>query len=65
MARPFRIIDAHAHVYSDPGWSPRKLIHLMDRAGIDMSAAFASSCEHEVRFWDAAYAARAPRPGAA
>jgi thiaminase/transcriptional activator TenA len=26
-----------------------------------MAAAFAASCEHEVRFWDAAYAARAPR----
>ena len=30
-----------------------------------MSAAFTASCEHEVRFWDAAYAAPAPRPGAA
>ncbi|WP_211232901.1 thiaminase II [Solirubrobacter soli] len=30
-----------------------------------MSAAFTASCEHEVRFWDAAYAARGPRSGAA
>jgi thiaminase/transcriptional activator TenA len=38
---------------------------IVDEAGGDldrMSAAFASSCEHEVRFWDAAYAARVPRP---
>jgi thiaminase/transcriptional activator TenA len=38
---------------------------IVDEVGGDldrMSAAFASSCEHEVRFWDAAFAARAPRP---
>jgi thiaminase/transcriptional activator TenA len=29
-----------------------------------MSAAFTASCEHEVRFWDAASAARGPHPGA-
>jgi thiaminase/transcriptional activator TenA len=29
-----------------------------------MTAAFTASCSHEVRFWDAAYAARGPRPGA-
>jgi thiaminase/transcriptional activator TenA len=38
---------------------------VVDEVGGDfdrMSAAFASSCAHEVRFWDAAYAARVPRP---
>jgi thiaminase (transcriptional activator TenA) len=30
-----------------------------------MSAAFTASCEHEVRFWDAAYAAPGLPPGAA
>ena len=31
-------------------------------APVRADAAFAASCEHELRFWDAAYAARAPRP---
>jgi thiaminase/transcriptional activator TenA len=32
------------------------------REGEGMEAAFTASCEHEVRFWDAAYAARAHPP---
>ena len=37
----------------------------VDGDGARMEAAFTASCSHELRFWDAAYAARAPRRGAA
>jgi thiaminase/transcriptional activator TenA len=40
----------------------RAIVDEVDGDPDRMTAAFAPSCEHEVRFWDAAYAARAPRP---
>ena len=40
----------------------RSIVDEVDGDAARMAAAFAASCEHEVRFWDAAYAARAPRP---
>jgi thiaminase/transcriptional activator TenA len=40
----------------------RSVVDEVDGDAGRMAAAFASSCEHEVRFWDAAYAAPAPRP---
>jgi thiaminase (transcriptional activator TenA) len=43
----------------------RSIVDEVDGDADRMSAAFATSCAHEVRFWDAAYAARGPRPGAA
>jgi thiaminase/transcriptional activator TenA len=46
------------------GWA-RSIVDEVDGDVDRMSAAFASSCAHEVRFWDAAYAARAPRPASA
>ena len=43
----------------------RSVVDEVDGDGARMEAAFTASCSHELRFWDAAYAARAPRPGAA
>jgi thiaminase (transcriptional activator TenA) len=43
----------------------RSIVDEVDGDDARMAAAFTASCEHEVRFWDAAYAARAPRPGGA
>jgi thiaminase/transcriptional activator TenA len=43
----------------------RSIVDEVEGDAARMAAAFAASCEHEVRFWDAADAARAPRPGAA
>ena len=40
----------------------RSIVDDVDGDEDRMGAAFAASCEHELRFWDAAYAARAPRP---
>ncbi len=40
----------------------RSIVDEVDGDAARMAAAFTASCEHEVRFWDAAYAARAPRP---
>jgi thiaminase/transcriptional activator TenA len=40
----------------------RSIVDEVDGDENRMAAAFAASCEHEVRFWDAAYAARAPHP---
>jgi len=40
----------------------RSIVDEVDGDSDRMTAAFAASCEHEVRFWDAAYAARAPHP---
>jgi thiaminase/transcriptional activator TenA len=45
-------------------WS-RSLLDEVDGDLSRMTAAFVTSSSHELRFWDAAYAARAPRPGAA
>jgi len=39
----------------------RSIVDDVDGDEDRMGAAFAASCEHELRFWDAAYAARAPR----
>jgi thiaminase/transcriptional activator TenA len=52
---------ASAEFASLAGWA-RSIVDEVDGSFDRMAAAFASSCEHEVRFWDAAYAARAPRP---
>lgn len=43
MKKPFRIIDAHAHIHSDPGWKVANLLRAMDKAGIEKSAVFASA----------------------
>jgi len=40
----------------------RSVVDEVDGDVARMTAAFAASCEHEVRFWDAAFAAPAPRP---
>jgi thiaminase/transcriptional activator TenA len=40
----------------------RSIVDDVDGDEDRMGAAFAASCEHELRFWDAAYAARAPHP---
>jgi thiaminase/transcriptional activator TenA len=41
------------------GWA-RSVVDEVDGDAARMTAAFAASCEHEVRFWDAAFAAPAP-----
>jgi thiaminase/transcriptional activator TenA len=40
----------------------RSIVDEVDGDEDRMRAAFAESCEHEVRFWDAAYAAPGPHP---
>jgi thiaminase (transcriptional activator TenA) len=59
-------IDVYASVeFGELAAWARSIVDEVDGDEDRMGAAFAASCEHEVRFWDAAYAARAPRPGAA
>ena len=40
----------------------RSVVDEVDGDGARMAAAFAASCSHEVRFWDAAFAAPGPHP---
>jgi len=40
----------------------RSVVDEVDGDAARMAAAFASSCSHEVRFWDAAFAAPGPHP---
>jgi thiaminase/transcriptional activator TenA len=56
-------IDMYASAeFGSPAEWARSIVDEVDGDDARMAAAFTGSCAHEVSFWDAAYAARAPRP---